>query len=466
MALEKKVAGKVVTGTIKSVAGQVVEVEFLGDEPVIGEVLKLEEGDNVILEVFSSAGKRRYYCLSLTPTHELYRGVQVVRTHAPFLFPVGKGMIGRVTDVFGVPQDGGGPLKSVEPKPVRVPADIEESGIATENQILETGIKVIDIFTPLLMGGKMGLFGGAGVGKTILLTEILNNVISNQKDTLSIFAGIGERAREGLDLYQKLAETKVLKNTSLVIGPMGENPAVRFLAAYAAATLAEYYRDGLKQNVLFFADNIYRFAQAGNELSTLTNIIPSEDGYQATLESEMAHFHERVVSYAGRAVSAIEAVYVPADDILDHGVQSIFPYLDSNVVLNRDIYQQGILPAIDILASQSSALSPAVVGQVHYEVAIEAKALLKKAESLERIVSLVGESELSAPDQVTYRRAKKLQNFMTQRFFVAATQQGNTGKYVPVKEAVADIAGILKGEYDQVPAEEFLFIGSAKELKK
>jgi len=312
----------------------------------------------------------------------------------------------------------------------------------------------------------MGLFGGAGVGKTILLTEILHNIVGRTlSSSVSIFAGIGERAREGLELYEALKLSGVMQNSSLIFGPMGENPAVRFLAAYSAATLAEYFRDEKKKNILFFIDNVYRFAQAGNELSVLTSTLPSEDGYQATLESEMADFHERLIPTNSAAITTIEAIYVPADDLLDHGVQAIFPYLESTVVLSRSLYQEGLLPAIDILNSTAASLNRNIVGDLHYESAIRAKTILKKAESLERIVSLVGESELSAEDQLVYRRAKKIRNYMTQRFFVAETQTGKKGVYVDIKTAVEDLKAIIEGICDHIPEDKLLYIGSISEIK-
>lgn len=313
----------------------------------------------------------------------------------------------------------------------------------------------------------MGLFGGAGVGKTILLTEILNNVVKKEENkSVSVFAGIGERAREGYELHESLKQTGVIDSTTLIFGPMGENPAVRFLSAFSAATLAEYFRDKEKQNVLFFVDNIFRYAQAGNELSTLTSNLPSEGGYQATLESEMAEFHERLVSTKTASITSVEAVYVPADDLLDHGVQAVFPYLDSVVVLSRDLYQQGLLPAVDIISSSSASLSAGVVGDFHYEVATQAKTILKQAESLERIVSLVGQAELSPEDQLIYNRAKKIRNFMTQRFFVAEAQRGKEGSYVSVEETAKGVNGILVGKYDQIPEDKFMFIGSIEEVEK
>ena len=395
----------------------------------------------------------------------MFRGAKVANTQTQILFPVGQSVLGRVFDIFGSPLDDKGGIQEIESAPIhKFSGKIGQ--VITKQEIQETGIKVLDLFTPLIKGGKMGLFGGAGVGKTILLTEILHNIVGRAKETsVSVFAGIGERSREGLELYHSLLNSGVMQNSTLIFGPMGENPAVRFLSAFSAATLAEYFRDRQKKNILFFIDNVYRFAQAGNELSTLTSSLPSEDGYQATLESEMAQFHERLVSTTSGSVSTIEAIYVPADDLLDHGVQSIFPYLDSNVVLSRSLYQEGILPAVDILASTSASLHPSAVGDLHYEVALNAKSILKQAESLERIVSLVGEAELSGEDQLIYRRARKVRSFMTQNFFVAESQRGEKGAFVSVKSAVEDLKGIIDGKFDHIPEEKFRFIGSISEIK-
>lgn len=309
----------------------------------------------------------------------------------------------------------------------------------------------------------MGLFGGAGVGKTMLLNELLHNMVGGAKNTVSVFSGVGERAREGLELYDSLKGGGVLGASTMVFGQMGENPSVRFLTAHTAAVQAEYFRDKLKKDVLFFVDNIFRFAQAGNEISTLTDQLPSEDGYQSTLESEMARFHERIVSTNNGSVTAIEAVYVPADDILEHGVQAVFPYLDSTLVLSREVYQKGLLPAVDILESNSSALSPDIVGEKHYEVAMKAKSMIKRANSLERIVSLVGKEELLHDDKMIYERANKLKNYMTQRFFVASTQKGVAGSFVPLKTTIDDVEAIIEGEHDGVDENKLLFIGSLKE---
>lgn len=450
-------------GKIISVRGQIIEVGFTDTMPNIGDLLTVKRDPSLRMEVYSSAAKGTFFCLALSPTYQILRGDLVVNTGGPIMFPVGEEMLGRVVDIFGNPHDAKGPIKTRDALPIHRDVGFEE--IRKEQKTIETGIKVIDLFAPILLGGKMGLFGGAGVGKTMLLTEILHNVVGRrQGSAVSVFAGVGERAREGLELYQALGATGVLDTTSLVFGPMGANPAVRLLSCYAAVTLAEYFRDR-GQEVLFFIDNVFRFAQAGQELSVLTDSIPSEDGYQATLESQMAHFHERLVSTSSGTITGIEAIYVPADDLLDHGVQSIFPYLDSQIVMSRNIYQAGLLPAVDILASTSSVLTPSVVGQLHYEVALKGKQLLKESQNLERIVSLVGESELSPEDQTTFRRGRKLRNFMTQRLFVAEGQRIERGEFVPVNVTVEDAKGIIEGRFDHIPEENFLYVGSVKEVK-
>ncbi|OGM19490.1 F0F1 ATP synthase subunit beta, partial [Candidatus Woesebacteria bacterium RIFCSPHIGHO2_01_FULL_38_10] len=429
------------------------------------DLLFLQGDPDIKLEVYASSGPDTFYCLALSRTNKLFRGAKIVNSEMPILFPLGEELLGRVVDIFGRPIDSGEDIKTQEVSPIH-----QKTGrrvhIETKQEVLETGIKILDTFAPLLKGGKVGLFGGAGVGKTILLTEVLHNVVDKaNQSTVSVFAGIGERAREGLELYEALKESGVSPYSSLIYGPMGENPSVRFLTAYSATTLAEYFRDKKGKDVLFFIDNVYRFAQAGNELSILTGIIPSEDGYQATLESEMADFHERLVSTEDGIITTIEAIYVPNDDILDHGVQAIFPYLESVVVLSRNLYQQGLLPAVDVLASSSTSLNPNMVGDLHFEVAIKAKSMLKQAERLERMVSLVGEQELSNEDQLVFRRAQKIRNYMTQSFFVARSQRGEKGVYVPLKEAVEDLKGIIEGKYDHIPEEKFLFIGAVSDIK-
>src|SRR3990167_8492873 len=438
------------TGTIKGIKGNIVEVEFLYEKPSINDILVLEDDANVKMEVFNSTDSTTFYCLGLTQAGKLHRGAVVKNTLAPLQIPVGEAMLGRVVNMFGEAQDGAENIKTTEVMPIFVS---------------ETGIKAIDFFAPILRGGKVGLFGGAGVGKTVLLTEIIHNiVILNKDDSVSVFAGVGERIREGHELFNVLNESKVLPKVALLYGQMGENAAIRFRTAFAAVTLAEYFRDKKSKDVLFFIDNVFRFAQAGYELATLMNSIPSEGGYQATLSSEMARFHERLVSYKEASITSIEAIYVPSDDITDHGVQSVFPYLDSSIVLSRQVYQEGRFPAIDMLGSTSSGLSEDIIGKEHYDTAIAALSLLKKALSLDRVVSLVGESELSASDQTLYRRAKIHKNYMTQNFFVTKNQTGKEGQYITVKQTVSDVAQILSGRFDDFPAETFLYIGAVKDL--
>jgi len=367
-----------------------------------------------------------------------------------------------VVNVFGEAVDGGGVIDTKMKLPIFSTAPNYEA-VSVRSEIWETGIKALDLFAPLLKGGKMGLFGGAGVGKTLLLTELMHNVMNVKEGNTSVFAGVGERTREGHELYEQLRERDLLRYVSLIFGPMGENAAVRFITGLAGVTMAEYFRDKGK-DVLFLVDNVFRLAQAGNELAILLNSIPSEDGYQATLASEMAAFHERLVSTEKGAISAIEAIYVPSDDLLDHGVQSIFPYLDSVVTLSRGVYQQGRMPAIDILSTSSAALTPSIVGQQHYEVAVKSQILLNKAQSLERMVALVGESELSPENQLIYKRSEKIKNFMTQSFFVAEEQTGRPGVYVSLKDTIKGVTAILEGKVDQLPEEKLRYIGGIDQV--
>lgn len=469
------------TGKILSVQGQVVEVEFSSHLPEFYDILVVSEDPTVQMEVVVSSGPSSFYCFSFSPTRNLYRGMSVVNTGEPILMPVGEGFLGRVADIFGQPIDGMGEIKFKEKRPI-YHRGLVYTDLPIHKTIFETGIKALDFFAPIVKGGKIGFFGGAGVGKTLLLSEIIHNVVISpqtpkangekiplrrtevKNSGVSVFAGVGERIREGHELYETLKEKQVLPRVALVFGPMGDNPAIRFRTAFSAATLAEYFRDELKKDVLFFIDNVFRFVQAGNELSMLMNTIPSEDGYQATLTSEAAALHERLVSARDSSITTIEAIYVPNDDILDQGVQAIFPYLDSTVVLSRSIYQQGLLPAVDLLASTSANISPQFVGDFHYLTVLAAQNLLKQAQALERIVSLVGESELSTDDQLMYHRAQKLRNYMTQSFFVAEEQTGRKGAYVPIKTTVEDAAGIIAGKFDSIPDNAFLYTGSLSDL--
>ncbi len=346
-------------GKITSVKDYVVEVEFLqGYKAVPGEILILKSDEQVQIQVFKSSGVGSFYCISLTDTIKLSRGADVIGTGRLLSMPVGTGVLGRVMDIFGNPKDGLGELKMTDSRPI-INQPLSFSEVSSKQEIIETGVKVVDLFSPLIRGGKTGLFGGSGVGKTVLLTEILHNILNKEREkTVSVFCGVGERTREGHELYQELGNTGVLPSVSLIYGSMGDNPSVRFLTGLAGVTEAEHFRDTERKNVLFFIDNIFRFAQAGNELSLLMDNIPSEDGYQATLGSEMAMIHERLLSSTKASITTIEAIYVPADDILDQGVQAVFDYLDSAIVLSRDVYREGRFPAVDILSSVSSALNP------------------------------------------------------------------------------------------------------------
>ena len=455
-----------IKGRVISIKGQIIEAEFLDDKPRMYDLLVSIDDHEVKMEVYASATEKSFYCLALTSTSQLHHGSIVVSTEQPIQVPVGKEMLGRAIDPLGNPEDGLGEIKTKEFNPI-IADDISFEMVEVANEILETGIKAVDFFSPMLRGGKAGLFGGAGVGKTVLLSEIIHNiVILNPEENVSIFTGVGERTREGEELLTTLNENKVMQGVTLIYGSMGENPAVRFRTAFTGVTLAEYYRDVLGKNVLFFIDNIFRFAQSGYELSTLMNVLPSEGGYQATLASEMASFHERLGSTEKNSITALEAVYVPADDLTDAGVQSVFPYLDSGIILSRSVYQEGRYPAVDILSSTSSALSVEIVGQVHYETALEAQALLKKAVSLERIVSLIGESELSAEDLTVYNKAKFLKNYMTQYFTVVEPQTGRKGVQVPLKDTVTDVRSILDGKVDSLSPDDLMYIGTLKDVEE
>lgn len=446
-----------ITGTVLSVTGQIAQVQFREAHPEVNHVLYKSDNPKVILIVDRSANDDTYYCLVLNGSKTISRGDTLVSSGDNLLIPVGPQVLSKHIPFSVLLSQ----KKHHPSRPLTYRANIPTN--ATQKpEIWETGIKVIDLFTPLVKGGSIGLIGGAGVGKTMLLTELMNNLVTKQKSgkNVSVFAGVGERSREGQELLQTLLRSKVFDKVSLITGPMGANASIRYLSALAALTIAEYFRDKEENNVVLFIDNIFRFAQAGNELSILTETIPSEGGYQAELDSQMAHFHERLVSTKKAAISAIEAVYVPSDDFLDQAVQSIMPYLDSVVSLSRDVYQSGRLPAIDLIESGSSALNSAMVGQDHYDTAIAAQNLLKQAANLERMATLVGESELSPENQEVFRKAKLLKAYMTQPFKVAEAQTNRPGKYVPRETTVKDVQRILNGELDKVEIEKVMFLGS------
>ena len=449
-------------GYILSIREEVAKVVFYTNPPFIGEILVLEEDSEVWLEVYSVLAKDTFLCLVLTKPGKLYRRAIVKRTGKSLEVPVGKELLDRVIDIFGAPRDGLPPLKTKEKRSIyQSPPSYRE--IIPGKEIIETGIKIIDFFTPLRKGEELGLLGGAGLGKTVLLIELMHNIVFFKKG-ISVFAGLGERIREGHELYETLKKTEVLSRATLVFGQMNEPAAIRFKVGFVAATIAEYFRDFYQEDVLFFIDNVYRFLQAGNELSTLLSVIPSEGGYQPTLLSEIGKLEERLVSTKAGSITSIQAIYVPADDITDSGVQAILPYFDSLVILSRDVYQEGRYPAVDILASSSSIIDPAILGQQHYEILLEAKKILERHKELRQIVSIIGEAELSIEDRVIYHRAQKLLNFMTQNLFTVAEQTGKPGQYVKREEVVKGVKAILGGELDQVPEEAFLYIGDLGDL--
>lgn len=366
-------------------------------------------------------------------------------------------------DLFGNPLDNKGPIGATQSRSIHAqPPTFSTTNITRE--VLETGIKVIDFFTPFLKGGKIGLFGGSGVGKTVILTELMHNTAVYHKG-ISIFAGVGERIREAQEMIENLEQNKVLPNVSLVLGQMNERAAVRFRAAYTAVTIAEYFRDVENRDILFFVDNVYRLIQAGNELSTLLNTIPSEDGYQATLTSDIGQFQERIVPTTSGSVTAIEAIYVPADDLTDSGVQAVMPYFDSVVSLSRAVAEEGRRPAVDILSSSSSLIEAKFIGLPHYEAYLEAEKILNRYVFLDRVVSIAGEQELSPDDLKIYTRAKRILNYMAQDVHMTADQSGRPGVYVPRKKVIEDVSDILSGKLDEMAPENLLYISTLDQMK-
>jgi len=447
---------------VVGINGQIIEVEFSTlYNPNIYDILVLKNNPETKLEIVSSASKTSYHCLSLNNTNSISRGGILVNTEKKLLLPAGDKVLGRAFDIFGRAFDKKGKLITDEYIDTHINTEESLDNIKQSTTILETGIKAIDFFAPILKGGRVGMFGGAGVGKTVILNELINNIIINSKDkkTFSVFSAVGERSREANELYNSLIDNKASDSVAMVVGQMGENPAVRYKTAYAGASLAGYFRDQKKSDVLYLIDNMYRFAQAGNELATLMNQLPSEDGYQPTLVSEMGALHQKLLSTNNGYITSIEAVFVPSDDLTDFGVRSINPYLNSFVILSREVYQQGILPAIDLLQSSSTALTREIVGDFHYNAYERSKSILQKAKSLDRIVSLIGFSELSLEDQITYRRSQIIKNYMTQNFFVTAKQTGNKGSYVKIEDTVEDMLDIVEGKYDKENPDNFLYKG-------
>jgi len=453
-----------VDGYIREIQGEVVKVEIYDKAPFLGEVLILKGNPKAFMEVKEVSGENTFICtcIALAEFEKMAKGSEVQKTGEPLKVPVGEELLGRVMNAFGDPIDERGPIKAEKKWPIHKTPAYKEA--TSEREIIETGIKAIDFFTPLLQGGKLGLFGGAGVGKTVLLVELMHNVVFHQKKLL-VYAGLGERIREGHELHQTLEEVGVLDSAALVYGQMNEVAPIRVNVGHVAATIAEYFRDSRGQDSFVFIDNIYRFLQAGNELSMTLGQIPSEGGYQPTMQSEIGELEERFISTEKGGLTSLQAVYVPADDITDPGVQAILPYFDSSAVLSRDIYQEGRYPALDALASSSTAVDPDVVGQDHYELFQESKKILEQHKNLQQIVSIVGESELSAENRKVYHRAQKLLNFMTQYFEVVADQIGKKGQYVKREQAVEGVGAILSGSLDHVPPRDFLYIEGIDDLE-
>ncbi|MEX0895401.1 MAG: F0F1 ATP synthase subunit beta [Patescibacteria group bacterium] len=443
------------TGTIITIHDFIVEVEFTENKPFFHSLLHLEGDESVILEVLTSSSKNVFFCLVLAGSHSLTRGSRVVNTNQSLQVAASPNSLGRVFDIFGTVFDGGEPLDTSTMWDVFPHAKAVSQAASNSVEIQETGIKAIDFFAPLVKGSRAGLIGGAGVGKTVLLSELIKNITdqnnaAKKKQTVSVFAAVGERTREAQELYESMRDAGVLKQMSIVLGQMGENPAVRFRTAFAAVALAEYYRDVLGHDVLFFMDNMYRFAQAGHELSTLMKTLPSEGGYQPTLTSEMGALHERLISTDKNALTSFETVFVPSDDLTDFGVRSVFPFLQTSIFLSREIYQQSRFPAIDLMASSSSFLNVETVGELHYQTYVTATNILRKAVSIEKLVSLVGESEISAEDRTTYKRSQLIQSYMTQPFAVIADQTDKPGAIVPLQQTVKDMNELVTGEYDTI----------------
>jgi F-type H+-transporting ATPase subunit beta len=451
------------TGRITSIIGDIIEVEFIDEDIFVGEILYLQEDPMQKMEVVIASGDNTFLCYSISKNNKLYRGARIKRTKKFIEIPVGKNLLGRVLDALGNPIDKLDPIIEEDIKSIYQPSpDYSENVLIKE--LIETGIKVIDFFTPLIKGGKLGIFGGAGLGKTILILELMHNLAEKQKGVI-VFAGIGERIREAFELYDTLKNNNTLPSSVLIFGQMNETASLRFKVGFTATTIAEHFRDKEKKDVIFFIDNIYRFLQAGNELSTLLGNTPSEGGYQATLNSEIANIQERLTSKENSSITSIQAIYIPADDINDPGIQAVIPYFDSIAIYSRNVYQEGRFPAIDVLESSSSVVSPDIIGNTHYQTLLEAKRMLERYKELERIVSIVGEAELSWENRIVYHRAKKILNFMTQDFFVVKDQTKKEGKYISRQKTVEGVKKILEGKLDTIEDERLLNIGSLDDLK-
>ncbi|MFV0415919.1 MAG: F0F1 ATP synthase subunit beta [Chthoniobacterales bacterium] len=467
------------TGTIVQVIGPVVDVEFNttnGSLPKIYDALEIdlensEQGSTLVLEVQQHLGENWVRAIAMTTTEGLKRGAQVRATGAPISVPVGEAVLGRIFNVTGEPQDERGPVNAEKKYPIHraAPALTEQD---TEAKVLETGIKVIDLICPFTKGGKVGAFGGAGVGKTVVIMELINNIAKGHGG-YSLFAGVGERTREGNDLYAEMSEAGVIdlndiskSKVALVYGQMNEPPGARLRVALSALAMAEYFRDEKNQDVLLFIDNIFRFSQAGSEVSALLGRTPSAVGYQPTLSAEMGILQERITSTTKGSITSFQAVYVPADDLTDPAPANTFAHLDSTIVLERSIAELGIYPAVDPLASTSKALAPEIVGEEHYGVARGVQTVLQRYKDLQDIIAILGMDELSPEDKLTVFRARKIQRFLSQPFHVAEVFTGTPGQYVSIDETIRGFKEILDGQHDEVPEGNFYMKGGIDQIKE
>jgi len=450
-------------GRVAQVIGTVVDIEFPPDGlPTLNNAIEIpQNGGKLVLEVQQHVGNNWVRCIALAPTDGIERGAQAIDTGAPISVPVGRATLGRLFNIEGEPLDNLGPIDAKERWPIhRLPPPFTEQ--ETKIEILETGIKVMDLITPFTRGGKIGAYGGAGVGKTVVIQELIRN-IATEHGGFSVFAGIGERSREGNDLWNEMKASGVIDKTVLVFGQMNEPPGVRLRIGLTGLTMAEYFRDVEGQDVLLFIDNIYRYILAGMEVSALLGRMPSAVGYQPTLATEMGELEERITSTKKGSITSFQAIYVPADDYTDPGIVTTFGHLDAVVALERAIAEQGLYPAVDPLTSTSRILDPHIVGEEHYQVARGIQRVLQRYKDLQDIIAILGIEELSEEDKLTVSRARKIQRFLSQPMFVAEAFTGQPGKYVPVKETVRGFKEILEGKHDALPEQAFLMVGTIDE---
>jgi len=450
-------------GRIVQIIGAVLDVEFPENLPKIYNAVELKTGDRrLVMEVQQHLGDNRVRCVALDSTDGLKRGMEVIDTGASILVPVGDAVRGRLLNLLGEPIDGKGPVNSEVKRPIhREPPKFDE--LETTPEMFETGLKVIDLLAPYMKGGKTGLFGGAGVGKTVLIMELINN-IAKEHGGVSVFSGVGERTREGNDLYLEMVESGVLDKTCLVFGQMNEPPGARFRVALTGLTMAEEFRDAQGQDVLLFIDNIFRFVQAGSEVSALLGRMPSAVGYQPTLGTDVGELQERITSTSKGSITSVQAIYVPADDLTDPAPATTFSHLDATTVLSRQIAELGIYPAVDPLDSTSRILDPLVVGEKHYEVARKVQSILQRYKDLQDIIAILGMDELSADDKLVVTRARRIQRFLSQPFHVAEQFTGTPGRYVKLADTIKGFEEIVEGKYDNLPEQAFYMVGSIDEV--